>query len=83
MTTKKAKQIGTWLLCAFCIGVGCITGWMLGRFTWIHIMVGFLAFVGLIVLAVLMYAAIFDDTTEQEDETTYPQPQGWDKSYDN
>lgn len=83
MTMKKAKQIGTWLLCAFCIGVGCITGWMVGRFTWTHIMVGFLSFVGLTVLATITYAVIFDDTTEQEDEMTYPQPQGWDKSYEN
>lgn len=79
---RKAKQIGTWLLCAFCIGVGCITGWMVGRFTWTHIMVGFLAFVGLTVLATITYAVVFDETTEQDD-MTYPRPSGWDKSYDN
>lgn len=83
MTMKNAKSIGTWILSGFCVGVGLIIGWMVGRFTWTHIMVGFLAFVGLCVLATLTYAAIFDETTEQEDEMTYPQPQGWDKSYEN
>lgn len=79
---RKAKTIGTWLLSGFCVGVGLIIGWMAASFSWTSILIGFFSLIGFVVLAVLMYAAIFDDTTEQEDETTYPQPQGWDKSYE-
>ena len=84
MTTKKAKQIGTWLLCAFCIGVGCITGWMAASFSWTSVLIGFFSLIGFVVFAVLTYAAIFDDTPEQEEEIhSYPTPQGFDKSYEN
>lgn len=80
---KKAKSIGAWLLGGFCLGVGIIIGWIAAKFTWTAILIGFFSFIGFVVLAVLVFAAIFDDTTEQEEELTYPQPQGWDKSYDN
>lgn len=83
MTMKKAKSIGTWLLAGFCLGVGIIIGYIAANFTWQHILIGFFAFIGFCVLAVLTYAAIFDDTPEQEEEIhSYPTPSGWDKSYE-
>lgn len=84
MTMKKAKTIGTWLLSGFCIGTGLIIGWMAANFTWTAILIGFFSFIGLVVLAVLTYAAVFDDTAEQEEEMhSYPTPQAFDKSYEN
>lgn len=47
------------------------------------VLIGFFSFIGFCVLAVLTYAAVFDDTPEQEEEIhSYPTPQGWDKSYE-
>ncbi len=82
MTIKKAKSIGEWLLGGFCLGVGVIIGWIAAKFTWTDILVGFFSFIGFVVLAVLVFAAIFDDTTEHEELFSYPKPQTWDKSYE-
>ena len=82
MTMKKASLIGRWMLGAFCMGAGILIGWMMSNFTFAHIMIAFLAFVGLCVLAVLTYAVVFDETTEQDD-MTYPRPDAFDKSYEN
>jgi len=83
MTQKKAKSIGTWLLAGFCIGVGLILGWMAASFSWTAVLIGFFSFICFCVLAILTYAAVFDDTPEQEEEIhSYPTPQGWDKSYE-
>mgnify|MGYP007068774405 FL=1 len=83
MTMKKAKNIGTWILACFCLGTGSILGWMVANFSWTHILMGFFSFIGLIVLAVLTYAVVFEESTDQEEEVhSYPTPQGWDKSYE-
>lgn len=84
MTMKNAKSIGTWILSGFCVGVGLIIGWMAASFSWTSVLIGFFSLIGFVVFAVLTYAAIFDDTTEQEEEIhTYPTPEGWDKKYEN
>jgi phage shock protein PspC (stress-responsive transcriptional regulator) len=84
MTMKKAKNIGTWLLAGFCLGTGAIIGWIASNFTWSVIMIGFFGLIGFVVLAVLVFATIFDDTTEQEEDIhTYPTPEGWDKKHEN
>ena len=80
--TKQQKRFARLILFTFIFGIGGIFGYCAANFTWAHIIIGFFAFVGFCILAVLTYAAIFDDTTEQDD-MTYPQPNEWDKSYDN
>lgn len=79
MTIKKAKSIGAWLLGGFCLGVGVIIGWIATNFTWSFILVGFFAFIGFVVLAVLTYAAVTD---EPEETRSYPANCGFDKKFE-
>ena len=79
MTQRKAKSICTWLLAGFCLGVGIIIGYIAAHFTWQHILIGFFAFIGFCVLAVLTYAAVTD---EPEETRSYPANWGFDKKFE-
>ena len=80
--TKQQKRFARIILFTFIFGVGIIFGWVAATFTASTILMAFFSLIGFVVLAVLAFAAISDDTTEQEELFTYPKPQTWDKSYE-
>ena len=77
--TKQQKRFARLILFSFIFGVGGIFGYCVANFSWAHILIGFFAFVGFCILAVLTYAAVTD---EQEYDRSYPANWGFDKKYE-
>jgi len=77
--TKQQKRNARYVVFAFIFGCGVLTGYIATNFTWSFILVGFFAFIGFCVLAVLTYAAVTD---EPEETRSYPANWGFDKKFE-
>lgn len=77
--TKQQKRFARLILFSFIFGCGALTGYIATNFTWSFILVGFFAFIGFVVLAVLTYAAVTD---EPEETRSYPANWGFDKKFE-
>ena len=81
--SKQQKKFARLILFSFIFGVGVVIGHASANFSFTSVIIMLFATIGLMVLAVLTYAAVTDDSAEQEETHSYPSPEGFDKKFEN